>query len=199
MERLGIPRWRLVAGGSLGGLQALTWATLHPGLLDRAVAVAAAHRPADPGIAHFAAGRALIGGDRGDGHAALLRALAHARRWSGGGATYAGGWEPDWPRERFHPVSYLRLAEAIERYDLARDHGSGRLEAAAARIRAPLDLVAYRGDRLFTPADARALAAAVRRQGGAATVTVMDGPDGHDTFLTQPTTLADALRRALPE
>ncbi len=198
-ERLGIPRWRLVVGGSLGGLQALTWAATAPGSVGRALVVAATHRPTEPGIRHFAAGRALIAGDPSDGGAGLLRALAHARRWSGGGAPDAGGWEGDWPRERFHPASYVRLAEAIERFDLARDLGGGSLDGAAARIRAPLDLVAYRGDRLFTPVDARALAAAVRRTGGAATVTVMDGPDGHDTFLTQPSTLADALRRALPE
>lgn len=196
-DHLHIPVWRLVAGGSLGGLQALTWAVVAGERVENVLTVAATHRPTEPGIQHFSKGRAMIDGDRGAGDQGLLKALAHARHWSGGGAPDPGGWQEAWPRERFHPASYVRLAEAIERFDLARDHGAGDLRQAVSRIRARLGLVAFRGDRLFTPADARILDAATRQAGGSASVEVMDGPDGHDTFLTNPSIIAGAIRRFL--
>ncbi len=42
--RLGVRRLRAVAGGSMGGLQALCWAVLFPDLVDRVVAIAATDR-----------------------------------------------------------------------------------------------------------------------------------------------------------
>jgi homoserine O-acetyltransferase len=41
-EHLGIGRWAAVIGGSLGGMQALAWAVLHPEWVEHCVALAAA-------------------------------------------------------------------------------------------------------------------------------------------------------------
>lgn len=43
-DRLGIGRWFAVVGGSLGGMQGLQWAQLHPGRVDNVVAVAVTWR-----------------------------------------------------------------------------------------------------------------------------------------------------------
>ncbi|MGO4341505.1 homoserine O-acetyltransferase MetX [Pedococcus sp. 2YAF34] len=39
-DRLGIERWHLVLGGSMGGMRALEWAVTHPSRVDRAVVLA---------------------------------------------------------------------------------------------------------------------------------------------------------------
>ncbi|WP_299442232.1 homoserine O-acetyltransferase [uncultured Phycicoccus sp.] len=40
-DALGVQRWHLVLGGSMGGMRALEWATSHPGRVDRALVLAA--------------------------------------------------------------------------------------------------------------------------------------------------------------
>ena len=42
MDRLGIPKWAAVIGGSLGGMQVLRWAISYPERLHHAIAIAAA-------------------------------------------------------------------------------------------------------------------------------------------------------------
>ena len=37
MEELKIPHWEMVAGGSLGGMQALQWAISYPDIVKRHV------------------------------------------------------------------------------------------------------------------------------------------------------------------
>lgn len=51
LRALGIRRLAVVAGGSLGGLQALEWAIAYPDLVERAVVVAAAPRLSSLGLA----------------------------------------------------------------------------------------------------------------------------------------------------
>lgn len=51
LRRLGMVRLAVVAGGSLGGLQALEWALAYPDLVDRALVVAASGRLSTQGLA----------------------------------------------------------------------------------------------------------------------------------------------------
>ena len=60
MEHLGIPRWYAVAGGSMGGMQALQWAVAYPERVERCIPIATAHRLSAQGIAFDAVGRAAI-------------------------------------------------------------------------------------------------------------------------------------------
>lgn len=78
LSALGIERLAAVAGGSVGGLQALEWAIAYPGLVERAIVIGAApHLPAQ-GIALDAIARQAILADP---------------RWAGG--SYAPGEGPD--------------------------------------------------------------------------------------------------------
>ncbi|MEM6854255.1 MAG: homoserine O-acetyltransferase, partial [Planctomycetota bacterium] len=43
-DHLGVTKWRAVVGGSLGGHQALTWATLHPERVQTCIAIATSPR-----------------------------------------------------------------------------------------------------------------------------------------------------------
>lgn len=63
LERLGIVRLAAVAGGSLGGLQALEWAVAFPEVVERAIVIAASARLSAQGLAIDAIARQAIMGD----------------------------------------------------------------------------------------------------------------------------------------
>lgn len=89
LDHLGVDRLRAVIGGSLGGLQALGWATAHPERVGTSIVIAAAPRLSSQGIAFDVVGRNAIrhdprfaGGQYYEGPApeaglALARMLAH--------------------------------------------------------------------------------------------------------------------------
>jgi len=89
LDQLGIDRLLAVVGGSLGGLQAMTWGIDHPERVGACVVVAASPRLSSQGIAFDVVGRNAIrhdprfaGGQYYDGQApeaglALARMLAH--------------------------------------------------------------------------------------------------------------------------
>jgi len=89
VAQLGISRLRSVVGGSLGGLQVLTWAIDHPEVVASSIVLAASARLSSQGIAFDVVGRNAIrhdpnfaGGQYYDGAApegglALARMLAH--------------------------------------------------------------------------------------------------------------------------
>ena len=60
---LGIERLAAVAGGSLGGMQALEWAVLYPDQVDAVVAIASTHALHPQGLAWNAIARESIKGD----------------------------------------------------------------------------------------------------------------------------------------
>lgn len=202
MDGLGIPRWRLVVGGSMGGVQALAWAVMGGERVERAIAIAAAAALAPAGRQHFRAGQDLVRLDLergGAGQSGLLAALATAQVFSGGPATTGdpARLAAEWPRERFDPHSFLVLSQALLEYDLARDWGGGDLTRALAAIRAEVTLLGYRGDRVFAPTAQDRLAAGIRRAGGRARSELVAGGHGHDSFLAEPDNLAPWLRDAL--
>ncbi|HEY3418691.1 MAG TPA: homoserine O-acetyltransferase, partial [Armatimonadota bacterium] len=63
MDDLGIGRWYAVAGGSMGGMQALQWAVAYPEQVARCIPIATTHRLSPQGIAFDAVGRAAIMSD----------------------------------------------------------------------------------------------------------------------------------------
>lgn len=60
LERLGVRRLAAVAGGSLGGLQALEWALAFPDMVERAIVIAASSRLSAQGLAIDAIARQAI-------------------------------------------------------------------------------------------------------------------------------------------
>lgn len=89
VDELGIKQLRAVVGGSLGGLQALTWAIEHPERVGACIVLAAAPRLSSQGIAFDVVGRNAIrhdpcfaggqyyGGPSPEAGLALARMLAH--------------------------------------------------------------------------------------------------------------------------
>jgi homoserine O-acetyltransferase/O-succinyltransferase len=79
LDVLGIERLAAVAGGSLGGMQALEWAILYPDQVDTIVVIASTHALQPQGIAWNAIARSAIMSDAG---------------WQGG-HYYGTGRQPD--------------------------------------------------------------------------------------------------------
>lgn len=63
MEYFGIDKWYAVAGGSMGGMQALQWATAYPDQVERCLPIATTHRLSAQSIAFNAVGRTAIMND----------------------------------------------------------------------------------------------------------------------------------------
>lgn len=89
-QHLGIERWRAVVGGSLGGHQAMTWATKYPNALQSCVAIASSARLTSQALGfdviarnaiqtdpHFAGGQYYDKENRPDTGLAIARMLGH--------------------------------------------------------------------------------------------------------------------------
>ena len=59
-DHLGVTKWRAVVGGSLGGHQALTWATLHPERVQTCIAIATSPRLTSQALAFDVIARTAI-------------------------------------------------------------------------------------------------------------------------------------------
>lgn len=64
-DRLGIERWALVIGGSMGGMRAVEWAVTHPAEVERLAVIASAARASADQIAWNSAQTAAIESDPG--------------------------------------------------------------------------------------------------------------------------------------
>lgn len=199
-DQLGVARWRLVVGGSLGGVQALTWALDHGQRVEDVVAIAASARLSPMGRGHFEYWRQrLAGASSGERLAQLHEALEDSVDFSGGPRLLVPrpDFKRQWPEGRLSPHSYLLLAKLLLDFDIATDWGDGNLAKAAARFSSRVHLLGYQGDRVFSATSQAKLATAIRTAGGWARARVLPSVGGHDSFLTQPETVASSLQDLL--
>lgn len=207
LDALGVRRLQLVAGGSLGGMQALEWAALYPGRVAAVAALAVSGRHSAWCIGLSEAQRQALSADPlwRDGAydpaappAAGLRAArmvamcAYRSRASleqrfGRALAPHGGFEVEaWLRrhgdrlvERFDANSYVTLTRAMDGHDLAR--GRGAYPEALASIAAPTLVVAIDSDVLYPPEEQAELAAGL----GRGRLAWLRSPHGHDAFLIE--------------
>jgi homoserine O-acetyltransferase len=86
---------------------------------------------------------------------------------------------------RFDANSYLYISRALTYFDLARDHGAGRLERALADVTARYLLLSFSSDWLYPPHDAYELEAALRGVGKSVVHHEIQASYGHDSFLLE--------------
>jgi len=210
-DHLGISQFACIAGASLGGMQVLMWAALHPERTRSIVCMAAAAAVPVASVAWHLIGRKLIqsdarfaGGDyyehgeplrglelaRMVGHmtylsdAALERKFGRRRR--GGTRQFEVDSYLEYQGRRFAGIydanSYIRVQAAMDEMDLEEQFGS--LEKAFSRFTARSLLISFDTDWLFPPEEiARVDWALV--QAGVRDVTHLRlaTPNGHDAFL----------------
>ncbi len=235
LDELGVRRLAAVAGGSLGGMQALEWAVRYPRDVDAIVPIASTHALRTQGVAWNAIARNAImadpdwqGGDyygagraptrgmgiaRMIGHITYLSAPALGEKF-GRRLQFASDvryvlTEPEFEVEnylrhqadsfvkRFDANTYLCMSRALTYFDLARDHGGGRLVDALRGVSARSLLIAFSSDWLYPPADSATLAAALRAAGKDVELAVIDAPYGHDCFLLEEARQAPMIREFL--
>lgn len=223
LKALGVVRLTAVVGGSIGGMQALRWATDFPAALDLCIAVGATPLPA-LGLALNHLQRQAIMQDPAwrDGDyvgqpaagLALARAIAMCSYKSAALFDERFGRRPnrsgDDPRTalrgRYDVAGYLdhQGEKFVRRFDansylvLSKAMDTFDLtDAELGRIRARVQLVGLSSDWLFPAADVRALAARMRAAGVAVEYAEIVTNHGHDGFLAEPDAVAPLLRASL--
>lgn len=210
LDHLGITRLRAVAGGSLGGMQALMWAAMYPERVGAVICMAAAAAVPVEGIAWHLIGRKIIEADphfRGGDYYGIeepLRGLQLARMV--GHMTYLSqeALESKFGRRRrgtskqFEVDSYLeyqgtkysrtrdanahiRIQAAMDEMDLDEQYGS--IARAFSRFEGPALVIAFDTDWLFPPADVLRVRDGFAQNGIDVTYHEIATSSGHDAFL----------------
>jgi homoserine O-acetyltransferase len=223
LHELGIHRLAAIAGGSLGGMQALEWAVLYPDDVDSIIPIASTHALQPQGVAWNAIARSAITADpdwqgghyygtsraptKGMGVARMLGHMTYLSATSlhdkfGRRLQFSDDiryvlTEPEFEIEnylrhqadsfvkRFDANTYLYTSRALSYFDLARQHGNGRLANALRDVTARTLLIAFSSDWLYPASDSEDLATALRASGKEVEFHVIDAPYGHDCFLLE--------------
>jgi homoserine O-acetyltransferase len=205
LDALGIERLAAVAGGSLGGMQAIARAAI---MGD----------PAWQGGRYYGTGAAPeagLGVARMVGHVTYLSALAlndkFGRRLQFADDIRYTITEPEFEVEsylrhqadsfvrRFDANTYLYTSRALTYFDLARQHGGGSLAQALEGISARTLLIAFSSDWLYPPSASGEVADALRAQGKPAEFQVIEAPYGHDCFLLEEARQTPIIRQFLSQ
>jgi homoserine O-acetyltransferase len=209
-DHLGITQFRSVAGSSLGGMEVLMWAALHPERVGSIICMAAAAAVPVASVAWHLIGRKLIqsdpafrGGDYYDSTdplrgLQLARMVGHmtylsnesmekkfGRRRRGGTRQFEIDSYLEHQAQRFATSydanSYIRVQAAMDEMDLHEQFGT--LEDAFKKLHSKTLLISFDTDWLFPTDEVTKLHAAMLRTGVDATHLKIATPNGHDAFL----------------
>ena len=214
-DALGIERWAVVTGGSLGGMIALEVALERPASVDHVVPIAAPAATGSMAIAWNHIQLELV--DRlGDEGLALARQLAMTTYRSEvdfdgriGRAREPDGrfsinsyldHQGDKLVDRFDRDTYRTLVRVMDGHDVGR--GRGGIEAAFTALAAAdvaLTGLGIQGDILYGPAQVQELVAAARMAGADARYRELHSTKGHDAFLIEWDQLTRVLGDAMAD
>ncbi len=215
LDSWGVRQVAMVIGGSMGGMQALEWAFYGPDYVRGIVPIGVGGRHSSWCIAWSESQRQAIFADPGwrNGHYNPLdppvAGLAAARMMAMISYRSFGSFEQRFGRERasngafnmetwlrhhgdklvrrFDPACYVYLTHLMDSHDVSR--GRGRYEAVLQKIRQHALVIGIRSDILYLLAESEELAEHMPN----AELAVMEGSDGHDTFLTDQAALNDTV------
>ncbi len=212
-DALGIERFALVIGGSLGGMIALEVALEAPGRVDHVVPIAAPAATGALAIAWNHIQLDLI--DRlGNEGLAIARQLAmttyrseadfdqrFGRRHEVDGRFSVASYlrhQGDKLTDRFDPDTYRVLVRVMDGHDIGRDRG-GVLAALEILAGSGVGLtgIGIEGDILYGPSQVRTLVDEAAAAGVDATYREIASVKGHDAFLTEWDQLTRLLSEAL--
>jgi len=175
---LGIPRLHAVVGISMGGMQAIEWASSHPEAVGRAVSIVGTPQPTSQDLLTWTAEMRAIADSadwRGGGYRghppfptlAAMHALALGTPAGRAAATPRGEFSALMRKtdadtlKTFEAVDWYRQLGAMTSFDGARRDG-GALGALARRLTVPMLFVTSEQDHLVDPGPARILATAMQ-------------------------------------
>ena len=197
LDKLGIDRVHLTAGGSLGGMVTLTLGALAPARFERLVPLATSVAASAWVVGWNHVARQILRLDPGYPHQ-VGRGLEIARQLAM--LTYRAepGLDARQPRSlqgKSTEVSYP-VQSYLDHHDL-RLPLPGDTVPAISRIRASTLVVDVDTDQLFTPAQADALVQHLQQAGALVERITVRSIHGHDAFLMEWESLGPILTRAL--
>jgi len=220
IDHLGIARLLSVAGGSMGGMQALEWAVAYPEAVASAIPIASTARHSAQQIAFNEVGRQAIMADpdwnEGNYYGQKLpgRGLAVARMV--GHITYMSD---DSMREkfgrrqrdenmfevesylryrgsqfvdRFDANSYLYITKAMDLFDLTA--GKTTLAAALERATTRFLVISFTSDWLYPSYQSQEIVNALRRRNHDVAYCELASSYGHDAFLVEVNEQTELVR-----
>ena len=214
MDHLGISQLLMVIGGSMGGMQAMTWAIDFPDSVRSCVPIATTSKLSPQALAFDIVGQNAIMTNPEKG-LPLARMIGHITYLSNESMAlkfgrklqektdYSYDFSTDFQIEsylkyqgekfvdRFDANSYLYITKAIDYFDLSKKHGS--LEQAFAHTQAKFLVSAISSDWLYQPHESREIVHALMRLNKPVTYIELDSPYGHDAFLMDNDKLAQAI------
>lgn len=207
-ERLGIEKFGVVVGGSVGGMLAMQFAAEFPETVGLCIPIGATPLSA-MGLALNHLQRAALRYENGIVLARQIAMLSYKskelfnQRFSrnpnrNGENPFANlehrfdisgylDYQGEKFTERFDAKTYRLLSKTMDLFDLT--------DEEIERIKAKISLVGISTDWLFPAADVRFLAARMNALGVAAEYTEMISDDGHDAFLSDTTKMGEILMR----
>jgi homoserine O-acetyltransferase/O-succinyltransferase len=211
VEHLGIYKLFCVAGGSMGGMQALQWTVAHPDRMEKCIILASTSEHSAQQIAFNEVGRQAImsdpnwnDGDYGNNPPkkglAIARMVGHVTYLSDESMRDKFGRNP--PRgniknSEFAVGSYLvyQGESFVDRFDAnsyiyvtkALDHfslGKGKeLSKNLSQVKAEFLVIAYNSDWLYPVYQSREIVKALEVNAVPVTFCEINFPKGHDSFL----------------
>jgi homoserine O-acetyltransferase len=219
IDHLGIERLLAVAGGSMGGMQALEWAVAYPDRVLAALPIATTARHSAQQIAFNEVGRQAIMADpdwkEGNyyGHRPPARGLSVARMV--GHITYMSDESmrqkfgrrlraPDQFEvesylhyrgsqfvDRFDANSYLYITRAMDSYDLTQ---RGSLPSLFEKIRTRFLVISFTSDWLYPSYQSLEIVSALRSRNCDVAYCNLTSNYGHDAFLVEVNEQAELVR-----
>jgi len=215
-KHLGIERIYLGIGGSMGGQQALEWATEDPYLFENLALIATSAKSSPWGIAIRAAQRMAIkadpsfyssspkGGWKGLEAARAMAMISYRNHTTFNEAQQdPEGQLDDFSADsyqryqgeklgkRFDARTYYTLNKAMDTHDVGRNRNG--VEKALQLIRAKVQVIGIQGDLLFTEDEQRQMAEHIPN----AKLDFVASTYGHDGFLVEARSISNILQHFL--
>ena len=208
-DHLGIDKWYAVAGGSLGGMQALQWSISYPERVANAVIIAAAATLSAQNIAfnHMARIALSVQGQDSLG-VKLARTLGHISYMAPDELQRRFGRELEQTREIFQvesylkhqadkfseyfdPVSYLRMTQALDSF--CPSSTVDGLAEILDKTKAQFLVISFASDWRFSSARSREIVASLTLSRKRVVYLDIDDTRGHDSFLFASPRFTDSI------
>jgi homoserine O-acetyltransferase len=219
IERLGISRLLAVAGGSMGGMQALEWAVTYPESVAAAIPIATTARHSAQQIAFNEVGRQAIMADpdwnNGDYYnsrppargLAVARMVGHITYMSDESMRRKFGRKLRAPDQfevesylqyrgskfvdRFDANSYIYITRAMDSFDLTE---RGSLTSLFEHAETRFLVISFTSDWLYPSYQSQEIVSALRRRNCDVAYCDIASHYGHDAFLVESAEQAELIR-----
>ncbi len=221
-EFLKIPKLLAVAGGSMGGMQALQWAVQYPQALAASIPIASTARHSAQQIAFNEVGRQAVmadpdwnGGDYYIGRPparglAVARMVGHITYMSDESMRQKFGrrtrenddifevesylrYRGSQFVDRFDANSYLYITKAMDLFDLTRN-GQQTLTAALESASTRFLVISFTSDWLYPSYQSQEIVNALRRRNHDVAYCELESHYGHDAFLVEVNEQTELVR-----